>query len=216
MKLLRISDGRAGHIRLHFDDGSVLKTLPSVVERFALSDGMTLDDAQMDALRDSVSAGSARERAVHIVSAVGVSEKELCRRLVQKGESRADAESAVEWLKELELLDDRRTAEQIVSSAVNRGYGRARIRNLLYEKGIPRALWEEALACVPEMDDVIDRFLHQRLDGREIDDKLIKKTVDALIRKGHGYGDIQDALRRFRADLELEPEPEIEPEPDAF
>ena len=206
MKLERISDGRSGHIRLLFADGSVLKTLPSVVAGFDLYDGKELDESQMQALQSAICAFSAKERAVHIVSAVGVSEKELRKRLVQKGESEADAENAVEWLKDLALLDDARTAEQIVNSAVSKGYGKSRIRNLLYEKGIPRSLWDDALSLVPEMDDAIDRFLKQRLDGREIDDKLVKKTVDALLRKGHSYGDIQNALRRYRTDCEFEPE----------
>ena len=211
MKLLQITNGRTGHINLHFEDGSVLKTLPSVAACFDLYDGKELDEAQAERLRHEVSACSAKERAVHIVSAVGVSEKELHKRLVQKGETDADAENAVQWLKDLSFLDDARTAEQIVNSAVNKGYGRSRIKNLLYEKGIPRELWADALSRVPEMDDVLDRFLKQKLDGREIDDKLVKKTVDALLRKGHSYGDIQNALQRYRADCEIEPEfdPEI-------
>ena len=57
---------------------------------------------------------------------------------------------------------------------------------------------------LPEMDDAIDLFLRRRLQGRPLDDKLIRKTVDALIRRGHSYSDIQAGLRRFEAGLELE------------
>ncbi|MFR5760479.1 MAG: hypothetical protein ACLUFI_01825 [Oscillospiraceae bacterium] len=32
----------------------------------------------------------------------------------------------------------------------------------------------------------------------------MKRTVDALIRRGHSWKDIQAGLRRYRADLELE------------
>ncbi len=206
MKLLHIVSLRSGQLKLLFDDGSELKTVPSVVEQFFLTENSELDEAQMQALREAASAMSAKQRAVRIVSAVGVSEKELQKRLIQKGEQEQDAASAVQWLKELHLLDDKQTAEQIVRSAVNRGYGRARVRNLLYEKGIPRQFWDEALSQVPDMDDAIDRFLRQRLDGHEVDEKLIKKTVDALLRRGHSYGDIQNALQRYRADCEIEPE----------
>ena len=131
-------------------------------------------------------------------------EKELQKRLVQKGEDTQDAEEAVGWLKELHLLDDRETARQLVTSAVSKGYGRARIKNILYEKGIPQEYWADALDTVPEMDDAIDRFLARRWQGTAPDEKEIKKAVDALIRRGHSWKDIQSGLRRYRADLELE------------
>ena len=94
------------------------------------------------------------------------------------------------------------TAAQLVDSAVRKGYGRTRVKNILYEKGIPKDLWDEALARIPAMDDAIDRFLAAKLRGRTADEKTIKKTIDALLRRGFSYGEIRDALRRYEADLE--------------
>ena len=54
------------------------------------------------------------------------------------------------------------------------------------------------------MDGAIDAFLHRKLDGKALDEKLIKKTVDALVRRGHSYHEIQEGLRRFEAGMELE------------
>lgn len=54
------------------------------------------------------------------------------------------------------------------------------------------------------MDDALDRFLRQRLKGGDPDEKTLKKTVDALLRRGHSWGDIQAALRRYQTGLELE------------
>ena len=134
-------------------------------------------------------------------TASGLSKKELQKRLVQKGESEEDAEEAISWLEDLHLIDDLETAKQLVRSAALRGYGRARAKNILYEKGIPKEFWEEALEELPEMDGAIDTFLRRKLEGKPLDDKLIKKTVDALLRRGHSYHDIQEGLRRFEAAL---------------
>ena len=41
-----------------------------------------------------------------------------------------------------------------------------------------------------------------RFSGRTLDQKTIKKAVDALIRRGHSYHDIQEGLRRLEADCE--------------
>ena len=197
---------QSGKCKLVFEDGSVLKTQPYLVADFGLYVGIELDEEQMQSLYAATKKASAQERAVRIVAASGVSEKELKKRLVQKGEDETDAADAVGWLKELNLLDDAKTAQQIADSAAARGYGRARIRNLLYEKGIPREYWDEVLSRVPPMDDAIDRFLRQRLKGSEPDEKTVQKTVQALLRRGHSWGDIQSALRRYQTGLELEDE----------
>jgi len=124
--------------------------------------------------------------------------------LTQKGETAQDAKAAVQWLSDLELLDDAKTAEQLVRSAVHKGYGKARVRQILYEKRIPEEFWEDALAQMPDMDDAIDRFLNQRLKGRDPDQKELKRTIDALLRRGHGWSDIRAGLRRYSDSLDLE------------
>lgn len=205
MRLLAIQElPQSKRVKLLFDDDTVLKTQPYLIADLGLYSGMELSESDYQVLLAAAGKASAKARAVRIVAAAGVSEKELQKRLVQKGEDTQDAEEAVGWLKELHLLDDRETARQLVTSAVSKGYGRARIKNILYEKGIPQEYWADALDTVPEMDDAIDRFLARRWQGTAPDEKEIKKAVDALIRRGHSWKDIQSGLRRYRADLELE------------
>lgn len=188
--------------RIRFSDGTTLKTQDYVIADLGLYPGIEVTQELMSSLRDASGLASAKNRAVRIVSASGVSKKDLERRLTQKGESEEHARSAVQWLSDLELLDDAKTAEQIVRSAVNKGYGKARIKQILFEKQIPKEYWDDALALVPEMDDAIDKFLAQKLKGREPDDKEVKRIVDALIRRGHSWSDIRSGLRRYSAALE--------------
>ena len=189
--------------RIHFSDGSVLKTYDYVIADLGLFVGMELDGEKAETLRKAVGLASAKNRAVRIISASGVSKKELERRLSQKGESAENAKAAVSWLSELELLDDAKTAEQIVRSAVNKGYGAARIKQILFDKQIPKEYWEDAMSQMPEMDDAVDRFINQRLKGRSPDEKELKRTVDALVRRGHKWQDIRDGLRRYSESLDI-------------
>ena len=46
--------------------------------------------------------------------------------------------------------------------------------------------------------------LLRRWQGKVPDEKEVKRTVDALIRRGHSWRDIQSGLRRYRVGLELE------------
>lgn len=190
--------------RLCLSDGTVIKTQDYVIAEFGLAPGMVLEEEKLAQLKAAVGLASAKNRAVRIVSSAGVSKKELQRRLVLKGESEHDAQAAVDWLSELQLLDDGKTAEQLVMSAVRKGYGKARIKQILYEKRIPEELWEDALALVPEMDEEVDRFLLQRLKGRTPDQKELKRTVDALLRRGHSWSDIRAGLSRYSGSLDLE------------
>ena len=192
------------YLRLIFEDGKRLKAPAFKVVELGLTPGAEVTPEAFLALENAQSLASFKERAVRILTASGLSKKELQKRLVQKGESEEDAEAAVAWLEELHLIDDLETAKQLVRSASMRGYGAARAKSILYEKGIPKELWDEALAELSEMDDAIDTFLRRKLDGRTLDAKQIKKTVDALLRRGHSYHDIQAGLRRYEASLSLE------------
>lgn len=192
------------YLRLIFEDGKRLKAPAFKVVELGLTPGAEVTPEVFLALENAQSLASCKERAVRILTASGLSKKELQKRLVQKGESGEDAEATVAWLEELHLIDDLETAKQLVRSACLRGYGAARAKSILYEKGIPKELWDEALAELSEMDDAIDTFLRRKLDGRTLDAKQIKKTVDALLRRGHSYHDIQAGLRRYEASLSLE------------
>ncbi len=121
-----------------FDNGTTKKYLPQVAAEQGLFAGMELSEAEYQALEAANAAASAKARAVRIISAASVSKGELERRLTQKGENPEDARKAVEWLTELKLLDDAETARQIVARGAARGYGAERIKQMLYEKRIPR------------------------------------------------------------------------------
>ena len=144
---------------------------------------------------------SAKMRAVRIVSASSVSRRDLQDRLVRKGEDPDQAEEAVRWMEDLHLIDDRKTAEQVVHSCISKGYGLQRAKQALYEKRIPKSYWDEALEDYPDQWERIESFLRSRLNG-DSDQKQIKKAIDALIRRGHSYGTIRNVLNELSFDTE--------------
>ena len=178
-----------------------MKLYRQTVEDFRLYSGREVED--MDALRESAGSYSAKMRAVRIVSASAVSKRDLENRLVRKGEDPIQAKEAVQWMAELNLVDDRTTARQIVDGCIRKGYGLQRAKQALYEKQIPKALWEEALESYPDQTDAITRFLVQRIRDPE-DPKQVKRAVDAALRRGHGYGQIKRALEQIGSEIEEE------------
>ena len=199
--LLKTTPDRAGRYFVKFEDGSTMRLYRQTVQDFCLYTGLELSQEQMDALKEAAGQMSAKMRAVRIVSAASVSKRDLEQRLVQKGEDPAQAKEAVAWMSDLSLLDDRKVAEQVVSRCISKGYGPARAKQALYEKKVPKEYWDEALADYPDMTEKIVDFLRSKL-GNEYDDRELKRAVDALMRRGHSYGQVWQALNQLRLDTE--------------
>lgn len=202
---LRQPTRQGGKVKIVFEDETTLSVLPSVAAEQALYVGRDLDDGELAALKQAAGEASAKARAVRIISATGVTKRELERRLVQKGESAQNAQEAVAWLSDLHLLDDAETARQIVARGVAKGYGERRIRQMLYEKQVPKQYWDAALADIPAMDDELDRFLQKKLRG-STERAEIDRAVQALLRRGHKWPEIRAALSRYDAQIDLEEE----------
>jgi regulatory protein len=202
---LSASPDRAGRYRAEFEDGSVLRLYRQTVEDFGLYAGMELEESELAALQEAAGLMSAKMRAIRIVTATDVSKKDLRQRLIQKGENPEQADAAVAWMDDLDLIDDRRTAELIVSRCAAKGYGLARAKQALYEKRIPKQYWEEALADYPDQDEYILEYLRGHLpeDG---DSREVKRCIDALLRRGHNYRQVRRCLEQLSVDTDEFPE----------
>ena len=187
---------RAGRYLIRFDNGKTMRLYRQTVEDHGLYPGKELEAAAMEQLCADAGQMSAKMRAVRIVSESSVSKDDLTQRLIRKGEDPRQAKEAVEWMSDLKLVDDRQTAEQIVSRCAARGYGLARAKQMLYEKRIPKCYWQEVLEDYPDQTDAILMFLRSRLTP-DADERAKKRAVDALVRRGHSYGDIRNALRQL-------------------
>ena len=196
---------RAGRYWLTLEDGTKLALYRQTVEDFGIYPGRELTEDELQSLQEAAGAMSAKMRAVRIVAASNVSKKDLKQRLIQKGENPADAADAVAWMEEMHLVDDAETARQIVSRCAAHGYGVQRAKQTLYEKKIPKEYWEDALSDYPDQTQAIMSFLRSRLADRS-DQREIKRATDALLRRGHSYGDVRRALSRLNLDAEDFPE----------
>ena len=193
---------RAGRYTVRFDDGTVMRIYRQTIEDFSVYSGQELTENQLCDLRSASAAMSAKMRAVRIVAATNVSKGDLEHRLIQKGEDPQQAKAAVQWMSQLQLVDDAKTAEQIVSRCIHKGYGLARAKQMLYEKRIPKEYWEDALSDYPDQIEWITGYLKNHLQGSN-DPKAVRKVLDALIRKGHNYGQIRTALNQLSVDTEF-------------
>lgn len=202
---LKTTPDRAGRYWVTFSDGTKLALYRQTVEDFDLYAGMELEDDRFTALQEAAGRMSARMRAVRIVSASSVSKWDLEQRLIHKGENPDQAKDAVQWMEDLDLIDDRKTAQQVVERCIAKGYGISRARQALYEKKIPKKLWDGVLEDYPDQTEKIEAFLRSKL-GTDWDEKDLRRAIDASLRRGHSYPDIRRALVRLEADTDEFPE----------
>ena len=101
---------------------------------------------------------AALDAAAKQLSCRALSTKMLRGKLLAKGHDEEATDYALAWLTERSLLSDGQFAESVVRSYARRGYGAARAKSNLYEKGIPKEQWDETQEELPEMDGAIDTF----------------------------------------------------------
>ena len=131
------------------------------------------------------------------------SEKEVRRKLRDRGCAEADIETVVALCIDYGFIDDGEYAGMIVRHYAAMGYGPGRVRTELDRRGIPRELWDGALAELPEDTAAIDRLLAARLRGKDASDRRERdKAANALFRKGYSWNDIRAALSRYGQDME--------------
>ena len=186
---------------MRFGDGATMRLYRQTVEDFGLYAGVELSDDQMEQLREAAGAMSAKMRAVRIVAAASVSKKDLEQRLVRKGENPIQAREAVQWMADMQLVDDQKTAEQIVRRCISKGYGLSRAKKELYEKRIPKQYWDEILEDYPDQTESIVSFLRSRL-GENWEERDLRRAVDALLRRGHSYSEIRRGLEQMSLDAD--------------
>ncbi len=197
---LKPSSRVAGRWLAVLEDGSILRLGEGEVVEFALYAGRQLTEEEAQALQDCARRSGLKERALSLLAGKPQSRRELERKLGEWGAAEQEAEEICGRLEELGYLDDSRYAALVVRHYAAKGFGEKKLRDELYRRGVPRALWDEALDQAPDPAEAIEAFLAKKLAGRAIDQPALKKASDALARRGFRWGDISQALRRFGAD----------------
>lgn len=197
MRIERIEASRhkKGRVLVFLEDGACLKVTEQELLDFGLRAGEELGASELERLKDAAGISNARAAAADLLGRRAISRRDLERKLQDKGASASEARDAAEWMETIGAVNDAEYAAALVRHCADMGYGPRRAQEKLYEKGIPRELWEDALLELPDPADSIERFLARKLQGRTPDARERKRLSDALLRRGFFWDDIKRALR---------------------
>nr|WP_325179442.1 regulatory protein RecX [uncultured Oscillibacter sp.] len=204
MRVERIeaSKHKKGRILVFLEDGACLKITEQELLDFGLRSGDELDEEALGRLKEAAGVSNTRAAAADLIGKRAMSRRDLERKLREKGASEAEARYAAEWLEAIGALNDAEYAAALVRHYSRLGYGPARVREKLYEKGVPRELWEDALEELPEEGGQVDAFLQSKLRGRTPDEKEKRRLTNALLRRGFPWGEVKAAWRRLGEEMQ--------------
>ncbi len=189
-------------VLVYLTGGDLLRITPEELLRFGLRPGQELTEDVLEELRRAAARSQTRQRAAELAAGRMLSRKELSDRLVKKGADPREAQETAQWLADLGAVDDAAYAGVIARHYAAMGYGPGRVRQELQRRGVPRDLWEDALAQLPDPEEAIDKFLTAKLRGKTPDRATLQRLSAALQRRGFQWQDIRPALARLDRDME--------------
>ena len=142
MRIERVeaSKHKRGRVLVFLEDGVCLKITEQELLDFGLRAGDELDTKTLDRLKEAAGVSNVKATAADLIGKRAMSRASLEKKLKEKGASEADARYAAEWLEAIGAINDADYAEALVRHYGEMGYGPARVRDKLYENGIPREL----------------------------------------------------------------------------
>ena len=105
-------------------------------------------------------------------------------------------------LETLGAVDDEGYAGVIVRHYGAMGYGPGRVKQELHRRGVPRELWDEALAQLPPAADAVRKVVAARLRGRPMTQEDSRKLAAALQRRGFSWNDIRPVLNEWGQEID--------------
>lgn len=204
MRIERLENSKRKQERVlvYLEDGSILRITGAELLQFGLYQGLDLPPETLAALEAAARRSDTKRRGANMAAGRMLSKKELTSRLTRKGASPEDAVDTADWLEELGAVDDAAYAGAIARHYGAMGCGAGRVRQELHRRGVPKELWDEALAQLPPAADAVRKVVAARLRGRPMTQEDSRKLAAALQRRGFSWNDIRPVLNEWGQEID--------------
>lgn len=191
---------KGGRYELDLSDGSSFFVPGRILSAFGVTVGSQLDPNRLAELKLTAEKADALERAVTLLARRDHSTEELRKKLVLRDFGPAAVAYALDRLAETGYLDNRKFAEEWITSRLTRHpEGRTRLYAGLLQRGVSRADAEAALSRVLDEETLREAALRaaEKLSRRSSSSpEMMKNRLYVL---GFTAGEIAYALRRLES-----------------
>lgn len=199
---LNFKAGKGNKIHIHVDGEYKMTVDSDFVSSRGLYENMQLNESELAELEMAVNSRRAFNKAVDLLSRRDHSSGELLQKLRQKGYGDG-AEEAIEKLSQFGYIDNRRFALNYANELVRlKGYGKRRVSQELFRKGVEKEIIDEILQEVEFESDTLANLIERKYSKYLDTQKGVTKTINALLRMGYSYSEIKSALQSYQEMLE--------------
>ena len=198
MLITAVEPRRKSLCAIYIDGEFALNLDAQVTLEQRIQPGLELDDERLRELIQLSDTRRAKEKALWLMSYRDHSKNEL-RKKLERDTSPEAAESTLERLEELGLIDDERYAQRLAKELFETKKLSSRaVKYKLIEKGIDKQLAED-IVCEfsPDEEQLAYELLNKKYYRSMFDEKGRKRAIAALQRSGYSWSCIKEAMSRF-------------------
>ncbi|WP_326906594.1 regulatory protein RecX [Sedimentibacter sp. MB31-C6] len=171
----------------------------NIMIKYSLSKNMELDDEFISEILIAEDKNKAYNYAISILSRRAKSEKELRLKMSQKGYENEYIDFTIDKLKQNKYIDDSDYSERFILDKLNFSkYGKLKIREALYNKGIDKQIIDEKLILISSEDEFKRSYelAEKKLKSLSKLDSQKKriKLYNFLINKGFEYDTVKKVV----------------------
>ncbi|MGN1032468.1 MAG: recombination regulator RecX [Intestinibacter sp.] len=193
-------------VNIYVDEKFFMAIYKELVFSFNLKKGQEIDTNYLKNILEDEIYMKAKNKALNILSKSSQSERQIRQKLSKDFEDNT-IDRVVEFLQKYKFVDDEDLAARIVNTNVNLNkYGKNKIKQNLYNKGIEKSIIEQAIDEI-DSDKEFENALYlgkKRYDKLKSEDpkKAYQKIGNHLAYKGFNYDIIKKVLNRLFNDID--------------
>ena len=204
MTITRLSETKKGRFAI-FADGEFLFSVHKDIflSRPELALGRDLPVELLEEIRLEDEAWSCKEKALSLLEYSARSSGNLAEKLRQQYPPET-VEATIRRLAELGLLDDLDYGRRLAADLIHlRKYSLGRVRQALYQRRLDRETIDTIMEELEDTDQVgpMVELIQKKYLGKLREPQGRQKVAAALQRRGYGWEEIREALRRVEAEL---------------
>lgn len=178
--------------RIYVDNKPEFLLYSRELSRYQIREGEDLPEETFRVIMEEVLTKRAKQRAMYLLKSMDRTEYQLRLKLEEGEYPREAIDQAIAYVQSFHYLDDRRYAENYVESRKG-SMSRRELQQKLYQRGIPKALIQEALeGCEPDQEKAsIQEWMRKKhYNPQEATLEEQRRMYGFLLRKGFRTGDV--------------------------
>lgn len=202
MKITKIeSQKNKNRVNVYIDENFAFGIDIEILYKYSLEVDTEIDESFIKDVLQGEEQNRANNYALNLLSYRWRSECEIRNSMNTKGYSQDTIDNTIKFLKEQELIDDRRFAESFIKDKINfRDWGSYRLKQELFSKGVSKNIVDEVIEKY--CDDEFERAMNlasKKIKSYKNDDKnaIYRKLGGYLQRKGYSYDVISSVLKEL-------------------